>query len=69
MSNITVEFETNLLNRIKAQFEGATTADKVAAYLNSRREFECNQYIVTDLDERLDGATAKGYVQRLKVGE
>jgi hypothetical protein len=62
---IKIELETNLTNRIKAQFEGATTADKVAAFMNSRREFEGNNYIITEIEERLDGATAKGYLQKL----
>jgi RNA binding exosome subunit len=62
---IKIELETNLINRIKAQFEGATTADKVAAFLNSRREFEGNRYIITEIDERLDGTTARGYLQKL----
>lgn len=65
-SDIYADLRPALFSYIREAFDGATDADKVAAYLNTRREFQHNHFVVTNVTTLGNGHTrARGYLQKL----
>lgn len=64
-SDIVITLRPALASHIKEHFEGASDQDKVAAYLNTRREFIHNNYVVTEHKVLRNGHTqVRGYIEK-----